>query len=129
MSSLFSHVGQGWLSSARSRGGAGWNFASIGGTSVHFHNQSVLCRFPGAYTQKAWTAPAACTIRNTRVSLMGLIPSYFMGITGIPWHSRLAHGLLREKRDAPRVDPITGAFARLRSLRAVDAACLSDCPA
>ncbi len=42
----FSHAGQGWLSSARSRGGAGWNFASIGRASVHFHSQIVLCRFP-----------------------------------------------------------------------------------
>src|SRR5580698_10571200 len=60
-----------------------------------------------------------CTFRNTGVSLMGLIWPHCLGITGIPWHFCLAHGLLRQLRDTSRVDSIAGYLAGLRSLRSV----------
>ena len=45
-----------------------------------------------------------------------------MGITGIPWHFSFGAWIAQTGRDASRVDSIAGAFARLRSLRAVCAA-------
>ena|ERR1700733_6786845 len=77
--STFSHVGQGWLSSARNRGGAGWKFASISCASVHFHSQVVFAAFPAITTVEASAAGYRLYLSEHQGVPYGTNPALLLG--------------------------------------------------